>query len=148
METPRLRTPIPPLPKAADPQIRSSPPWRGPTPQPADKRIIMAPDTTIPVLLSNGLIIQMHISARAGEEDVAFKPVPLRGLAVALQGIAEDIFSGLERARLDKTSVEFGVEVALEAGQLTALVMKGSGSASFKVTMEWSRALVTPDVRQ
>lgn len=92
----------------------------------------------IPITLSNGKLIRMQISPGGPhEEDVAFKPLPLHDLATALQGIAQDIVEGLKRARPDKTTVEFGVEVALEAGQLTAIVLKGSGSANFKVTMEW-----------
>jgi hypothetical protein len=39
-----------------------------------------------------------------------------------------------------KASVEFGLEVALEAGQLTALLVKGSGTSNLKITLEWSEA--------
>jgi len=34
--------------------------------------------------------------------------------------------------------VEFGLEVALESGQLTAVLVKGSAKANLKITLEWA----------
>jgi hypothetical protein len=35
-------------------------------------------------------------------------------------------------------SVEFGLKFAMESGQLTALVVKGTGEANLKITLSWS----------
>jgi hypothetical protein len=37
----------------------------------------------------------------------------------------------------ERASVEFGVQVAVKSGQLTGLVVEGSGQASLKVTLGW-----------
>lgn len=34
--------------------------------------------------------------------------------------------------------MEFGLEVALESGQLTAVLVKGSAKANLKITLEWA----------
>jgi Trypsin-co-occurring domain 1 len=39
----------------------------------------------------------------------------------------------------DKISVKVGIEVAVESGQLTALIVKGSGKANLEITMEWGK---------
>ena len=36
-----------------------------------------------------------------------------------------------------RASVEFGVEVAVDAGKLTALLVNGNTTGSLKVTLEW-----------
>jgi Trypsin-co-occurring domain 1 len=35
--------------------------------------------------------------------------------------------------------VKIGFEVAVESGQLTALIVKGSGKANLEISMEWSK---------
>ncbi len=42
-----------------------------------------------------------------------------------------------QRVGPSKGSVEFGVEVGVEAGQLTALIVKGSGTANLKIALHW-----------
>jgi Trypsin-co-occurring domain 1 len=36
--------------------------------------------------------------------------------------------------------VEFGIDVGIESGKLTALICKGSGNASLKITLEFETA--------
>jgi hypothetical protein len=47
------------------------------------------------------------------------------------------LFSGSWRKIRDTT--EFGVEFGYESGQLTALIVKGTGKANLKITMEWTK---------
>jgi hypothetical protein len=42
--------------------------------------------------------------------------------------------------RPDRGTVEFGIDVGVESGALTALVVKGTGTATLKVTLEWERS--------
>ena len=51
--------------------------------------------------------------------------------------VAQSIGKGLERLKAKRTVVEFGVEIGAEAGHLTALIVKGTGKANLKVTVEW-----------
>jgi hypothetical protein len=56
------------------------------------------------------------------------------GLSEIINAIGEK----LESAKAKKTVVEFGLEVGVEAGHLTALIAKGSATANLKITLEWS----------
>jgi hypothetical protein len=52
--------------------------------------------------------------------------------------VADGIAGRLDRAKAKKAVVEFGIEIGAEAGQLTALLVRGSGKATIKITLEWS----------
>ena len=43
-----------------------------------------------------------------------------------------------DRVKPKKASVEFGVEVGIESGALSALICKGTGTANLRVVLEWS----------
>jgi hypothetical protein len=36
-----------------------------------------------------------------------------------------------------KATVEFGVEVTVKSGKLTALIVEGEGKGNLKITLEW-----------
>jgi hypothetical protein len=36
-----------------------------------------------------------------------------------------------------KATVTFGIDVAVEPGQLTAMLVKGGGNATLEITLEW-----------
>ncbi len=48
--------------------------------------------------------------------------------------------SALARVKPTKASVELGLEIGVEAGQLTALLVKGTGKANLKITLQWDFA--------
>jgi hypothetical protein len=56
-----------------------------------------------------------------------------------IEKIAATMVETLRRVSPTKASVEFGIEVGYEAGQLTALWVKGGGKGNLKVTLEWER---------
>lgn len=88
--------------------------------------------------LANGAIVHIQATALGGEEEVAFALPSFKEVTDAIEGIAVSVASSLQKVKPQKASVEFGLEVALEAGQLTALLVKGSGTSNLKITLEWS----------
>jgi len=58
-------------------------------------------------------------------------------LTDSIESISSAIYNALKAVEPTKAKVQFGIVVGAEAGQLTALVVKGSGKASLKVTLEW-----------
>ena len=56
-------------------------------------------------------------------------------LATIMNALA--VQAALVKVKPAKASVELGLEVGLEAGQLTALLVKGSGKANLKITLTW-----------
>ena len=96
--------------------------------------------TVVEVTLPNGAVALVRAVAvdGGGATKTAFEGTfDFDVVGMALSGIADTIKSGLAAAAPDKVSVELGLEVAVKAGKLTALLVEGSGTASLKVTLEW-----------
>ncbi|MFI1653520.1 CU044_2847 family protein [Streptomyces sp. NPDC020472] len=64
----------------------------------------------------------------------------LSGVTQALSSFAGQIGEALHQAAPDRATVEFGCQLGLEAGRLTALLVQGSANASLRVTLEWVKA--------
>lgn len=93
---------------------------------------------TIPVQLDNGAVIKVEV-AQTGREDVAIDIRPFKEVTNALEGIVDAIAQTLQKAQPDKASVKFGLELAIESGSLTAVIVKGSGKANLEIMLEWSK---------
>ncbi|MBL8254399.1 MAG: CU044_2847 family protein [Candidatus Competibacter sp.] len=91
----------------------------------------------IPVTLANGARIRVAATMLGGEEDVAIKLLSFDEIADTIEGIAGSLNAALQKVKPKKASVEFGLEVAVESGALTALLVKGTGTATLKITLEW-----------
>jgi hypothetical protein len=101
----------------------------------------------LPVRLPNGAMIHIEATrfAAQGEVDVVdvrelVEKDVLDPLTQALEGIAEWVDASLKKIGPKKASVEFGMEVGFAAGQLTALLAKGSTKANLKIKLEWENS--------
>ncbi|MFB6839109.1 CU044_2847 family protein [Streptomyces sp. NPDC056361] len=63
----------------------------------------------------------------------------LSAVTEALSSFAGQIGEALHQAAPDRATVEFGCQLGLNAGRLTALVVQGSANASLRVTLEWTK---------
>lgn len=45
----------------------------------------------------------------------------------------------LQEVKPDKATIKFGLEIAIESGQITTLIVKGSSKANLEITLEWSK---------
>jgi Trypsin-co-occurring domain 1 len=79
--------------------------------------------------------------ALVADEDVVAK---LGKVTDSIERVSREVLDALKRAAPTKATVELGFSLAIEAGQLVALFGKGKGEASINVTLEWSRAVETP----
>ena len=61
-----------------------------------------------------------------------FQPV-----ADAIEGIVQMIAAPIQKVRPNKATVKFGMELAIESGQLTAVIVKGSGKGNLEIMLEW-----------
>lgn len=95
-------------------------------------------DFTAPIdlALEDGTIIKIETSIR-GKEDVSLKPYPIEEICQTIEGIAKALFEMLKKSKASKSTVKFGIEVAIESGQLTALIVKGSTKGNLEITLEW-----------
>lgn len=93
------------------------------------------------VELSDGTTIKVEATP-IGEQRVGYHSRPFREATVAIKSItyelAETLRSVKEDIKPDKVTVKLGLEIAIESGQLTALIVKGASKANFEITLEWS----------
>jgi hypothetical protein len=95
--------------------------------------------TVVPVTLGDGATIRIEAISLGGREKVGVLDArPFKELTDSIESIAAALGESLRRIKPKKASVEFGVEVGIESGNLTALICKGTGKANLKVTLEWS----------
>jgi hypothetical protein len=94
--------------------------------------------TIIKAKLAGGKTIRIETSQVHGEEKVAAKDFDFQQVAQSIDAIVDSLKATLDKAKAKKATVEFGLEIGVESGQLTALIVKGSGKANLKITLEWS----------
>ena len=95
---------------------------------------VMLPNKTV------ALVRAVNLDDGGGQvaEKVGWKGVfDFEGVSGTMEGIAQAVRSGLEKVTPSKTTVEFGIELAVKNGKLTGLIVEGDASASLKVTLEW-----------
>jgi hypothetical protein len=98
----------------------------------------MEPKTQlVTVALANGQAVQVEASVIDRLESTGFEAKNFDGVIGAIEGIALAVQTALVKVKPAKASVEMGLEIGVEAGQLTALLVKGSGKANLKITLHW-----------
>lgn len=90
--------------------------------------------------LADGSTLHIQATVLGGEEEVNFTLPSFTEVTNAIEGIAAALVTTLQKVKPRKASVEFGLEVALEAGHLTALLVRGTGTSNLKITLEWGES--------
>jgi len=62
----------------------------------------------------------------------------LEQVADTVAAFSDMMVAAIKKARPSKASIEFGLEIGVEAGQLTAILVKGSGKTTLSIHIEWS----------
>lgn len=92
--------------------------------------------------LSDGKIIKVEVTP-IGEQPVSDETRVFQQATKIIKSIAEDVAGSLkdisQTVKPDKFSVKLGLQIGVESGQLTALIVKGTGTANLEITMEWSK---------
>ncbi|WP_017716948.1 CU044_2847 family protein [Kamptonema formosum] len=93
------------------------------------------------VKLPNGQEVNIEARMLGGSQKISSSSqiLSLDNLTNSIEGIAAAIVNHLQQVKPTKTSVKLGLEVALESGQLTALIVKGSSKGNLEITMEWAK---------
>ncbi len=97
------------------------------------------PVTEVEVAL-DGTRLYIEAVAAGGEEQVANQVV--EGLQTALdsiKAIGHRVADTAKAIEPDRFSVQLGFSFKLEQGVLVAMLVKGSGTASLTVTLEWDQ---------
>ena len=95
----------------------------------------------VEVSIGNGskMRVEARRLGRSGPEDVAWGATELnfKDVIDTIKRLSTLVLEGIKEAKPTKAAVEFEVEVGVEAGQLTALLVKGTAKGNLKISMEW-----------
>jgi hypothetical protein len=79
-------------------------------------------------------------AADYGEErDIAAVKPDMTEVIRALRAFSGSLAESLRESRATRFTIEFGCEIALETGQLVAVLGKASAKSTLKVTLEWEQ---------
>ena len=98
------------------------------------------PEQTVrfPVQLPNGATIKIETAQIGGHKDVASLNIkPLLEISEAIEGIVQAVSAPIQKVKPKKATIKFGLELAMESGQLAAIIVKGTGKANLEITLEW-----------
>jgi Trypsin-co-occurring domain 1 len=95
----------------------------------------------VPILVGNRMFY-VQAAALDEEEEVAARKFGLDDFTQSIGAVAETVsnavMSGLCKLQPGKVIVEFGCEIGMDTGNLTAILVKGTAKANVKVTVEWA----------
>lgn len=92
----------------------------------------------VKTMLENGAIIHIEATPLGGEQLIGSGlPHSFKEITDVIEGLSDSLVTTLKKVKPHKASVEFGLEIAIESGSLTSLLVKGSGDANIKITLEW-----------
>jgi hypothetical protein len=105
------------------------------------------PSRRVPATIGNHTILIEMTSD--DEEEVAGRSLHFADftetLSTVANGITNALGAGLHKVKPDKVTLELGCEIGVAAGQLTAVLVKGTAKANIKVTLEWSPEKAAPN---
>src|SRR5262245_9752607 len=91
----------------------------------------------VPVQLAEGVRMYVEATRLGGDEDIAFKVPSFEEVTNTIESIAGALTAAMTRVKPKKASVEVGLEIAVESGKLTTLLVQGSGKANLTISLEW-----------
>lgn len=92
----------------------------------------------ISVELSDGTSVKVE-ATQIGDRKINFQTRPFEEVTAAIESLTKEIAEALHKVKPDRASVKFGIEIGIESGKLTALLVKGTSTANLEITLEWSK---------
>ncbi|MGI5455864.1 CU044_2847 family protein [Streptomyces sp. CA-249302] len=83
-------------------------------------------------------IVAVSVDGRDAAQDISARGIPsLDDVRSSITGMASVVRDAVVAARPSSASVEFGVDVKIESGKLSGLIVSGAANATLKVTLNW-----------
>ena len=96
----------------------------------------------IPLTLSDGTIINAEVTP-IGQQPISSETRNFQQATEIIKSVANDISKTLQEIKddikPDKFTVSLGLQIGVESGKLTSLIVKGNGNANLQITMEWGK---------
>jgi Trypsin-co-occurring domain 1 len=97
---------------------------------------------TVSIQLDDKTMVKVEASAPSGDQDVLDfeKVMSFKEVTDTIQGVASAVLPTLQKAGPTKASVAFGVQVGVESGALTTMLVKGTANGNLMITLEWDKS--------
>lgn len=92
----------------------------------------------ISVELTDGTSVRVEATP-IGDRKINFQTRPFNEVTAAIESLTKEIAEALQKVKPDRASVKFGIEIGIESGKLTALLVKGTSTANLEITLEWGQ---------
>jgi len=97
----------------------------------------MEPET-IEAELDDGSIIHIQATPLSGAERIAdLGPISFTDVTDTIKHLSQAMLTMLKEIKPRSGSLEFGVQVGVQSGKLTALIVQGTATANLKITLQW-----------
>ncbi|SFS82843.1 CU044_2847 family protein [Mucilaginibacter polytrichastri] len=95
----------------------------------------------IKVRLDDNTECLFEVTATSGRESVSAldEIFDFQQVKQQIQLLSSSLLEMLKSVSPTKASLEFGIELSVESGKLTSLIVKGSGKGNIKITLEWEK---------
>lgn len=87
--------------------------------------------------LANGGTVKVEATMIGDQKISVLQSRPFKEATQVIEAIANELADTFQKLKPKKASVKFGLELAIESGKLTTLIVKGSSKANLEVTLEW-----------
>lgn len=92
----------------------------------------------ISVELADGTNVKVEATP-IGDRKITFHTRPFSEVTDTIESLSREIAEALHKVKPDRVTVKFGIEIGVEAGKLTALLVKGTSTANLEITLEWGQ---------
>jgi len=94
----------------------------------------------LPLKLDSGQVIKIEATSTDKEQEIGvLDAIPIEKIADMIKDIGKSFKGVFEAVGPKRVGIKLGLEVSLESGALTALIVKGTGKANFEVSLEWEK---------
>lgn len=90
----------------------------------------------IAVELSDGTNVRVEATL-IGERKLTFQTRPFSEVTGAIESLAKEIAETIQKVKPDKASVKFGIDIGIDSGRLTPLIVKDASTSNIEITLEW-----------
>ena len=93
----------------------------------------------VPLKIGDNNSLKVEATILGGDQDVASNFLEFESVTDTIEDISNAVVGTFDTIKPNKANVEFGLEIAVESGKLTSILVKGTGKANLKITLEWSK---------
>lgn len=94
----------------------------------------------VEVKLDDGTIFYVQAQMLRGEDNVSLRGASFEKVAQAIESVAQRLNTIWKKVEPSRASIELGIEFAWQSGDIVAIFVDGSTTASMKITLEWGNA--------